>query len=243
MPRMAWKPPSVGSANGSRKEVSRSIRSGENVTTAASTVAPPATTKPKHRTGMPPAQSRPTSTSPRRGHRPEVRLGDQQQRRARRRPAAPGSAATRWSGSARAAPGCARPRGRRRAWPARRAAGARSPRSNHWRAPLSLTPMISTSSSRKATPIRAIGDQRRRNPAGSRSATAIAPRPRQAQITCWTPGFQAGSSASAASMEDAEKTMTRPMTSSSPPAPSTRWQLVIGPSSHAGPWNRLGGRS
>ena len=72
------------------------------------------------------------------------------------------------------------------------------------------------------TTSRAIGDQRRRNPAGSRSATSIAPSPMSAQISCWTPGFHAGSSASAASIEEAEKTMTSPMVSSSPAAPSTR---------------------
>ena len=74
---------------------------------------------------------------------------------------------------------------------------------------------------------------------GSRRAAAARrawrPSPRAAQITCWTPGAHAGSSASAASIDEAEKTMTRPMVSSRPAAPSTRWQLVIGPSSQAGP--------
>jgi hypothetical protein len=93
-----------------------------------------------------------------------------------------------------------------------------------------------------ATPISAIGDHLRIRPIGSRRATSIATTPRAAQTSCCTPGAHADWSSSAASIEDAENTMTRPMARSSPADPRTRWQLVIGPSSQAGPWKR-GGRS
>ena len=95
-------------------------------------------------------------------------------------------------------------------------------------------PGTRTATSRTVTAIRATGDQRRSSPTGSRTATTSATSPRAAKTSWSSPGRHAGSSLSAASIADAEKTMTSPMASSRPAAPMTRWQLVIGPSIQAG---------
>ena len=221
MPRTAWKPVSVGSANGSRNDGDprhpvrrqpdhdRDERRRRSRRTRRSTAA-----------ACPPAHSSPTRTRPRLTTAAEVRLEDQQQRQHARTPAATGhQQRASWSGTARAAPARARPTARTPAWPARRAAGARRPRSNHCRAPLIRMPIpgTSTSSSRKHDDEQ--GD--RRPPADdARPAAAARPasRPRRAppRRPAARPAPRPARAASAASIEEAENTMTSPMASSRP---------------------------
>ena len=167
---------------------------------------------------MPPAQSSPTRTSPRLTTAAEVRLGDQQQRQdaehrqhrdeQRRRRQVPLA-----QGEHVRAPQREDQLGQLRGLEVREAQVEPLPGA------VELEPDA-------RAPGRAAAGRRRRSArsattaAGTRPAAA-APRasrrgPAPAQISCWTPGAQAGWSSSAASIEEAEKTMTRPMASSRP---------------------------
>ena len=177
-----------------------------------------ATREPAQRHAAGPQQAE--QHQPEADHRAEVGLGDQQQRQDAEHRQHAGRAATPSSGSrSRRASTCAPQRaktsladlgglevGEAEVEPLARAVELDADARGRGRAAAGAT--------RRAA---AIGDQRRRKPAGSRSADAAARarrwRPRSAAAT---PGCQAGWSSSAASIAEAEKTMTRPMASSRP---------------------------
>src|SRR5918998_479543 len=239
---MAWKPESDGSANGSRNEVTRSMRYGATATMRATAATPAAKNPANQRRGRPPAHSRPTSTRPRLTTPPKS--GSRMSRSDR-------TANTGSSGTSSVLTVRKRSRTARMCAPHSANTSLASsegwklvkPRSIQARDPLSSIPMpgTSTATSRTAATTSPTGAQRRTSPTGSRTATSSATRPMTAKTTWSTPGRQAGWSSSAASMAEAEKTMTRPMARSMPAAPTTSWKLVMGPSSQAGGANRRTG--